>query len=196
MDRRPTGDQHAPGQAAQRQRDRPAHGDRVLSRHVGQGCKAIAAYLRTVPPVKHATPKSVYCIPLHAQKPPGHVADISPSDKVRYGDYLVRIGHCMECHTPLARGRLVASMEGSGGRSFKGPWGEAISANITPDKETGLGNWTDAQIKTAIQKGKRHDGSKLRPPMCFRCYDKMNDGDLDAVIASLRAMKPIKKNRR
>ncbi len=158
--------------------------------------KAIVAYLRTVPAIKHDTPKSVYRIPLHAQKPAGKVADVSPNDKVRYGDYLVRIGHCMECHTPLVRGRPVAGMTGSGGRSFKGPWGEAISANITPDKDTGIGGWTDAQIKHAITKGKRHDGTRLRPPMCYRCYDNMSDADVDAVIASLRAMKPINKNRR
>lgn len=158
--------------------------------------KAIVAFLRTVTPVKHATPKSVYRIPLHAQKPAGHVADVSPSNKIAYGDYLVRVGHCMECHTPLVRGRLVMDMVGSGGRAFPGPWGKSISANITPDKETGIGGWTDAQIKRAIQKGKRHDGAGLRPPMCFRCYDQMTDGDLDAVVAYLRTIKAIKKDRR
>ncbi len=158
--------------------------------------KSIVAYLLTVKPVTHDTPKSVYRIPLHAQKPAGHVGDVSPGDKVRYGDYLVRIGHCMDCHTPLARGRPVPGMVGSGGRSFKGPWGETISANITPDKETGIGGWSDAQIKRAITKGKRHDGAGLRPPMCYRCYDQMTGPDVDAMVAYLRTLKPIKKDRR
>jgi mono/diheme cytochrome c family protein len=153
--------------------------------------KAIVAYLRTVKPIRNSTPKSVYRMKLMAQKPAGKVSDISPKNKVAFGEYLVLVGHCMECHTPLVKGRMVLAKFGAGGRVFPGPWGQSVSTNITPSKDSGIGKWTDAQIKRAITKGVRHDGTKLRPPMCFRCYDQMTEADLDAVVAYLRTIKPI-----
>lgn len=157
--------------------------------------RAIVAYLRTVKPVKNKVPKSVYRIPLHVGKPVGRVADVSPADKVAFGEYQVRIGHCMECHTPFVKGHPdLKNKLGTGGRTFRGPWGQVVSANITPDKATGIGSWTSAQIKRAITKGVRHDGAKLRPPMCYRCYDKMSAADIDAVVSYLRTIKPIRNN--
>jgi len=157
--------------------------------------KAIVAYLRSVKPVKHKVPKSVYRIPLHAGEPVGRVADISPADKVAYGEYQVQIGHCMECHTPMVKGHPdLKKRLGAGGRKFEGPWGETISANITQDKATGIGGWTDAQIKRAITKGVRHDGTKLRPPMCYRCYTTMTVADLDAVVSYLRTVKAVRND--
>lgn len=157
--------------------------------------KAIVAYLRQVKPVKRKMPEAVYRIPLPpAYGPPiKSVPDVPKSDKVAYGNYLVQIGHCMDCHTPMnKKGRLEMDKLGAGGRSFHGPWGESISANLTPDKETGLGKWTDAQIKRAIAKGVRADGTKLRPPMAFRFYKNIKDEDLNAIVAYLRTLKPIK----
>lgn len=155
--------------------------------------KAMVAYLRTVKPVKHKVPKSKYKIPLHANAPVSGVVAPPKTDKVAYGKYLVTFGHCMECHSPMVRGKVqVETMMGAGGRTFEGPWGESISANITPDKSTGIGNWTDAQIKRAITRGVRADGTKLRPPMCFRCYAKMTSADLDAIIAYLHTIAPKK----
>ena len=157
--------------------------------------KAIVAYMRSVKPVTNKVPKSVYRIPLRAGNPVGRVADLSPSNKVAYGEYQVQIGHCMECHTPMVKGHPdLKNRMGAGGRKFTGPWGGVIAANITPDKETGIGNWTDAQIRRAITKGVRHDGSKLRPPMCYRCYDIMTEADVDAVVGYLRTLNPIRNN--
>ncbi|MDA0652327.1 MAG: c-type cytochrome [Proteobacteria bacterium] len=107
------------------------------------------------------------------------------------------MGHCMECHTPMVKGHPdLKKRLGAGGREFKGPWGEVKSANITQDKATGIGGWTDAQIKRAITKGVRHDGTKLRPPMCYRCYTTMTAADIDAVISYLRTVKPIRNELR
>jgi len=126
--------------------------------------KAIVAYLQSVKPVKHKVQKSVYRIPLRAGKPVGRVTGIPPSDKIAYGKYQVQIHHCMECHTPMVKGHPDhKNRMGAGGRKFEGPWGEVISANITQDKVTGIGSWTNAQIKRAITKGVRHDGAKMRP---------------------------------
>jgi mono/diheme cytochrome c family protein len=159
--------------------------------------KAIVAYLRSVKPVKHKVPKSVYRIPLRAGKPVGRVAGIPPSDKIAYGEYKVHIGHCMECHTPMVKGHPdLKNRMGAGGRKCEGPWGKVISSNITQDKATGIGSWTNAQIKRAITKGVRHAGAKMRPPMFYRCYDNMTETDVDAVVSYLRTIKPIKNNLR
>ena len=124
--------------------------------------KAIVAYLRSVKSVKNKVPKSVYRIPLHAGKPVGRVADISPSNKIAYGKYQVRIGHCMECHSPLVKGHPdLKNKLDAGGRVFKGPWGKVTSANITQDKATGIGDWMDAQIKRAITRA-----SAMTAPRC------------------------------
>ena len=77
---------------------------------------------------------------------------------------------------------------GKGGRNFPGPWGVSTSRNITSSKTAGLGDWTDAEIKTAITQGKRKDGTPLKGPMGFQYYAKMTDADLDAVIAYLRTV--------
>lgn len=159
--------------------------------------KAIIAYLRNLKPVKHATRKSVYKMPLPpAYGPPvGSIADVPRTDKVAYGAYLAGpLGHCVECHTPMGKPpmRDYKSKIGAGGFVFHGPWGESVAANITPDKETGLGNWTDAQIKKAITDGVRPDGTKLRPPMGFKYYKNISDADLDAIVAYLRSLKPVK----
>jgi hypothetical protein len=77
-----------------------------------------------------------------------------------------------------------------------GRFSESIAANITPDKGTGIGNYTDAEIKRVITKGVKKDGTKLRPPMCTRCYDKMTEEDLDAMVAYLKSIKPIKNELR
>jgi hypothetical protein len=81
---------------------------------------------------------------------------------------------------------------GTGGQVFKGPWGVSVSRNITSDPSVGLGSWTDAQIKAAITRGERNDGSKLRPPMGYLLYAAMTERDLDAVVAYLRTV-PAKR---
>ena len=68
--------------------------------------------------------------------------------------------------------------------------GASKSRNITSSKTAGIGDWTDAEIKTAITQGKRKDGTPLKPPMGYGYYAKMTDGDLDAVIAYLRTLPP------
>jgi hypothetical protein len=109
-------------------------------------------------------------------------------DKVKLGDYLVAIGHCMECHTPMVRGQPQLDKIGTGGREFKGPWGVSNSRNITSHREKGIGAWTDAEIKAAITEGKRKDGSPLKGPMGYQYYAKMTPGDLEAVVAYLRTV--------
>jgi mono/diheme cytochrome c family protein len=158
--------------------------------------KALVAYLRALKPVRNKVPKSVYRIPLPPSygPPVGHIATPPKSDKLRYGAYLAGpLGHCMECHTPMIGGgrRDYAERSGAGGFHFSGPWGEVVSANLTPDRETGLGKWSDAEIKRAITSGVRADGSSLSPPMGYGFYKNISGADLDALVAYLRSLKPV-----
>jgi len=154
----------------------------------------IVAYLRSLTPVKNKVPEPVYKMQVPHQVFPGAekaMSNADLNDKVKRGFYLVTIGHCLECHTPFGppgSGVDFGKSLGKGGREFKGPWGVAVSRNITSSKTKGIGDWSDADIKRAITQGVRRDGSKLKPPMGYPYYAKMTDGDVDAVVAYLRTL--------
>lgn len=163
--------------------------------------RAIVAYLRKLKPVKNKVPRGVYRIPLPpAYGPPvKSVPEVSRGDKVKYGEYLAGpLGHCVECHTPFAKPgrRDFKNRLGAGGFLLHGPNGVTVSANITPDKETGLGKWSDRQIKAAITTGYRASGEKMYPPMAYHFYENIRSGDLDAIVAYLRSLKPVKFTRK
>ena len=84
----------------------------------------------------------------------------------------------------------------AGGRAFPIPFGTVYSTNITQDKETGLGNWTDQQIYDAMVRGIRPDGSRILPVMPYEAYSGMAREDLQALIAYLRTFKARKKELR
>jgi len=156
---------------------------------------AIVAYLQSIKPVSNKVPDPIYKQPFSLHRFPGTekpMAAPDMADKVKHGFYLVSIGHCLECHTPMSRGRLELDKIGKGGREFPGPWGTSVSRNITPSKTAGIGDWTDAEIKRAITEGKRKDGSPMKPPMGYGYYARMTDSDLNDVIAYLRTL-PIKE---
>jgi mono/diheme cytochrome c family protein len=149
------------------------------------GTEAVA-----VPPF--VAPAPIYRIALPRHIPPGAEKPFSEADlddQLKKGFYLVTIGHCMECHTPMGpRGREFESALGKGGFEFKGPWGTSVSRNITSHKEKGIGAWSDDEIKRAITDGIRRDGTRLKPPMGFEFYKNMTEGDLNAIVAYLRTV--------
>lgn len=154
----------------------------------------IVAYLRTLNPVNNQVPAPVYKVTLSPHPFPGADKPAEAQDlrgKVKRGFYLATIAHCMECHTPMTRG--VPDYDnalGKGGREFKGPWGAVKSANLTSDKQDGLGAWSDAEIKRAITQGLARDGRKLQGPMGFSSYAQLRRSDLDAIVAWLRTLPP------
>jgi mono/diheme cytochrome c family protein len=155
--------------------------------------RAIVAYLRAQPPVKNPVPKSEYKIKLPPNYGPPVKSVKAPSrkDPVKYGEYLAGpLGHCMECHTPWVKGHADMTKVGAGGNPFRGPWGVAVSRNLTPH-ETGLKGWTDAQIERAIREGVGKDGKPLRPPMAYGWYKNISAPDMKALIAYLRSLKPL-----
>lgn len=155
--------------------------------------KSIVAYLRTVKPVSNKVAKSEFKVPLPAAYGP-RVTTVSappPKDKLKYGAYLAGpVGHCIECHsTPDEKGVPdFARKTGGGGLPFHGPWGVSYAPNITP---TGIGKWSDADVKKAITTGVRPDGSRLKPPMGIAYYKGIKPRDLDAIVAYLRTLKPL-----
>jgi len=153
---------------------------------------AIIAYLRAQPAVRNEVPKPQYNIPLPVSYGPAVKSVKAPpaSNKVKYGEYLANIGHCMHCHTlPGDKGLVQRDKLGAGGQVFDGPWGASVSRNLTPH-ETGLKNWSDAQIATVLHEGVDRDGKHYKPPMAFDFYKNINDVDTSALIAYLRSLKP------
>jgi mono/diheme cytochrome c family protein len=124
------------------------------------------------------TPLWGFAVGVHAQ-----------ADKilVTKGQYIFAVAGGCACHTE-PKGTFHA-----GARAFPIPVGTVYSTNITQDKETGLGNWTDQQIYDAMVKGIRKDGSRILPVMPYEKYSGMADEDLKAIIAYLRTLKPVKK---
>jgi cbb3-type cytochrome c oxidase subunit III len=115
-------------------------------------------------------------------------------DPVRRGRYIVSTVGCSFCHTPVrADGSLVDNMLFAGGQKWTAaPFGDFVSYNLTSDKETGLGGWTDDQIKAVLTRGIRPDGSRMLPyPMPWPSYASLSAADLSAVVAYLRTVPPI-----
>jgi mono/diheme cytochrome c family protein len=109
------------------------------------------------------------------------------------GRYLVEVtAACGNCHTPMGPQGPVAARALAGGSVFDEPPFRAVAPNITPDPETGIGRWTDAQIATAIREGKRPDSSIIGPPMPFGLYRGLADRDLAAMVAYLRTVPPVR----
>ena len=120
----------------------------------------------------------------------------SPAER---GFYLVNtIMACGNCHTPRdADGKTIAEKAFSGGLTFTTPAFTATASNITPDIETGIGSWSDAEIKRALVEGVRPDhgrlaGVPLAAIMPANFYKALLSDDLDAVVAYLRTVKPIR----
>lgn len=168
---------------------------RNLSALSDEDAAAIAAYLKTIKPIRNEVPESKYKIKIEEVPPVSGVSTPSRNDKVKYGEYLATIAHCNECHTPPGPNGGPRNYEkemGAGGRVFFPlPKKPVRSANITPDKETGIGGWSDAEIKRALTQGVSRNGRKLNTQMPYPYFQHMTDEDLDAVVAYLRTMQPV-----
>jgi mono/diheme cytochrome c family protein len=129
---------------------------------------------------------AAFCAPMAA-----HAAD--PAAVAR-GKYLVTIASCHDCHTPgyfLGKPDMARYLGGSD-VGFELPGlGVFLGPNLTPDKETGLGNWTDQQIVAAIQTGARPDGRMLAPIMPYHAFANLTPPDVQAIVAFLRSITPV-----
>lgn len=109
-------------------------------------------------------------------------------EQIARGRYLASAGNCMACHT--TRG----GKEYAGGRAIATPFGNIYSSNITPDRETGIGNWTSGDFWRALHNGKSKDGSFLYPAFPYPNYTKVTRADSDAIFAYFRTLAPVKQD--
>jgi len=114
------------------------------------------------------------------------------TDLVKRGDYLVNtIMTCGNCHSPKGPPSATAGKEFTGGPPFDLPPFTVTPSNITQDKETGIGNWSDADIKKLLRTGVRPNGVPIASIMPVGFYGIITDRDLDAIVAYLRTIKPV-----
>ena len=123
---------------------------------------------------------SLLCAPSLATAQP------SPAEVAR-GRYIFGATGGCGCHTVPKR------TANAGGRRYDGPFGTVYSTNITPDRQTGIGAWTDEQIITAIRSGRRPNGERLLPVHPFTVFNGMAAEDLKALVAFLRTTPPINR---
>jgi mono/diheme cytochrome c family protein len=115
--------------------------------------------------------------------------------RIERGKYLVAVISCTDCHTngSLAGKPDVAHFLGGSDIGFAIPGlGYFYGPNLTPDPETGLGNWTREQIVTAITRGERPDGRILAPIMPWHSFGQMTPEDAEAMAAYLQSLAPVK----
>jgi mono/diheme cytochrome c family protein len=117
--------------------------------------------------------------------PTGVPASLEDASLIDRGRYLIRAADCEACHT------VIGGQSFAGGRAFVLPFGAIDSTNITPDKVTGIGQYTDTEFLAAVHRGVRRDGSALYPAMPFASYTYLTDADTLAIKAYLFSLKPI-----
>jgi mono/diheme cytochrome c family protein len=108
------------------------------------------------------------------------------NSQVERGKYLALAGNCASCHTAGNSGFMA------GGLAFHTPFGKIYSTNITPDAETGIGDWTDAQFISAMRQGIRPDGEHLYPVFPYTAFTKVTDEDVAALFAYLKSVPAIR----
>ena len=121
----------------------------------------------------------------HAADPTGAPPELAGASLVQRGEYLARAADCMVCHT-AAGGKPYA-----GGFAFTLPFGTLYSTNITPDRETGIGAYSDADFLKAMHQGVRRDGARLYPAMPYASYTYVTDADALAIKAYLFSLPPV-----
>ena len=118
------------------------------------------------------------------QPVPDSIATRTPADLIARGEYLTRAGDCIGCHT--ARGGVPYA----GGRGIETPFGTVYAPNLTPDPQTGLGNWSASDFWRALHNGRSRDGRLLYPVFPYPNYTRVVRADSDAMYAYLRSLPP------
>ena len=148
---------------------------------------SVIVYVRSVPPLRNALPKSKIIFPVNylvrgVPEPITQPVPAPATDQLSRGKYLVKLG--CGCHNPIEK------MPYAGGEALGGPWGYAVSANITPDP-SGISYYDEATFVTALRTG--YVGArKLNSIMPFGEFKNLTDDDLKAMFAYLKTLAPMK----
>ncbi|MCO5237660.1 MAG: cytochrome C [Chitinophagaceae bacterium] len=163
----------------------------------------IIAYLRQLPAINNEIPGHTVDFPMNFilnTIPEDAVAMQHPdkTDLTKYGNYLVTISACIDCHTQVKQGQPIRELAYAGGREFQMPNGMVRSANITPDPETGIGNWTEesflSRFKAYLDSSSIYQLSdtQVNTLMPWTMYAGMDTTDLRAIYAYLKTLPPVK----
>jgi mono/diheme cytochrome c family protein len=148
---------------------------------------ALVAYLRAQAPVRHEVARSenLPMKPIDVAEPRGSVDRVH--DLHAHGEYIATLMHCAACHTPM-EGSL-ANQAYAGGTRF----GDVVAPNITPDRDTGIGSWSEDDIIRAVREMKDPSGHKLHPPMADYREDwaHLTGTDAHALVIFLRKVPPV-----
>ncbi|MCF8379163.1 MAG: cytochrome c [Bacteroidales bacterium] len=163
----------------------------------------VIAYIRTLEPTATTYPTRKLNFPLNLivnlmPKEGSHHLGPDTSDLVKHGEYIITAAVCYDCHTPMEKGRFIEEMAYAGGQEFTLPTGGIVrAANLTPDKSTGIGNWTKEQF---VQKFKAYADSSYKPAvvkhgdfnsfMPWDYYAQIKTRDLEAIYAYLMTLEP------
>lgn len=109
------------------------------------------------------------------------------------GAYVVHATGCLVCHTAIGRSGPDLANLGGGGFEMTEALGTWRGPNITPDKSTGIGTWTDDQVARAVREGTRPDGTQMYSAMPYALYNRMTDRDVASVVAYIRTLKPVER---
>lgn len=166
---------------------------------------SIIAYLRTIEPIKAESPKSEANFPfsvimkLFFPQEAKHQEIPSKNDKVKYGEYMATAASCADCHTPMNEGRPVTDSAFAGGFELVTYTGKKVkTSNITPDKKTGIGNWTEdyflnrfTEYRDSSKRNQKLGENDFHTEMPWVTYSNMKDEDIRAIYAYLMTLKPI-----
>ena len=145
-----------------------------------------AGYLVFGPhPTDFAGGKRVALAAYSAGDPTGVPPELRSASQLERGEYLARAADCVVCHT------AKDGVPFAGGRAFVLPFGTIYSTNITPDHDTGIGSYSDANFLDAMHKGIGRNNTKLYPAMPYASYTYMSDADALAIKAYLFSLKPL-----
>jgi mono/diheme cytochrome c family protein len=135
-------------------------------------------------PMAFAGGSTVALADYHDADPTGVPATLANADQIKRGEYLARVADCTVCHT------APGGVQYAGGLAFPLPFGTLYSSNITPDKDTGIGDYSDQDFLNAVQRGIRRDGARLYPAMPYTSYTYITDADALAIKAYLFSLPP------
>jgi mono/diheme cytochrome c family protein len=166
--------------------------------------ESLVAYLDSLPPIRNKLPETQIAFPISilirsAPRPTGIVKAPERDATAVYGEYLVTIGGCISCHTQDEKGQLKEDMRLAGGRLLDTPLGRVVSANISPDPDTGIGSWSEDYFKQrfVLQRAYLHSQSpKIGPEkftlMPWLTFSQMDEQDLAAIYKYLQKQPSIR----
>jgi mono/diheme cytochrome c family protein len=141
--------------------------------------------MRGPEPMDFASGPEVALAEYKAGDPTGVPPSLAKASQLERGEYLAKAADCLVCHT------APGGKDYAGGLGFKLPFGTLYSTNITPDKDTGIGNYSDRDFLNALHRGVRRDGARLYPAMPYTSYTYITDADALAIRAYLFSLPSV-----